>query len=181
MPTTARRPAAQQERQRLQARRLRAAELFTAGVRQAEVARQLGVSRQSVHLWHRRWQAEGADGLRSRGPTGPAPRLSDSQLHQVEQALLKGAGANGFVGELWTLDRIATVVERLTGVRHHPAWVWALLRHRLGWSVQRPVRRAAERDQAAIDRWVKDDWPRIKQTPIGAEPAWSSLTRPRSA
>ena len=67
MPTIARRPAARQERQRLQARRLRAAELFTTGVRQAEVARQLGVSRQSVHLWYQRWQADGADGLRSRG------------------------------------------------------------------------------------------------------------------
>ena len=181
MPTIARRPAAQQQRQRLQARRLRAAELFAAGVRQAEVARQLGVSRQSVHLWHKRWQADGVDGLRSRGPTGPTPRLSDSQLHQVEQALLKGAGANGFVGELWTLDRIATVIERLTGIRHHPAWVWALLHHRLGWSVQRPVRRAAERDQAAIDRWVKERWPVIKQTPNDAAPAWSSSTRPRSA
>ena len=181
MPTITRRPAAQQERERLQARRLRAAELFATGVHQAEVARQLGVSRQSVHLWYRRWQAEGPDGLRSRGPTGPAPRLSDGQLHQVEQALLKGAGGNGFVGELWTLDRITVVVERLTGVRHHPAWVWALLRYRLGWSVQRPVRRAAERDQDAIDRWVKDDWPRIKQTPNDAEPAWSSSTRPRSA
>jgi transposase len=108
MPTIARRPAADQERRRLQERRLRAAELFATGVRQAEVARRLGVSRQSMHLWYRRWQAEGVDGLRSRGPTGPAPRLSDGQLHQVEQALLQGAGANGFVGELWTLDRIAT-------------------------------------------------------------------------
>jgi transposase len=72
------------------------------------------------------------------------------------------------------------VIERLTGVRHHPAWVWALLQHRLGWSVQRPRRRAAERDQAAIDRWVKKDWPRL-QTPNGAEPAWSSSTSPRSA
>jgi transposase len=181
MPTIARRPAAQQQRERLQARRLRAAELFAADVRQAEVARRLGVSRQSVHLWYRCWQAAGADGLRSRGPTGPAPRLSDSQLHQVEQALLQGASANGFVGELWTLDRITTVVERLTGVRHHPAWVWALLRHRLGWSVQRPVGRAAERDQPAIDRWVKEAWPRIKQTPNDAEPVWSSSTSPRSA
>jgi transposase len=181
MPTIARRPAAQHERERLQARRLGAAELFAIGVRQAEVARRLGVSRQSVHLWFQRWQADGADGLRSRGPTGPTPRLSDARLHQVEQALLKGAGANGFVGELWTLNRIATVIERLTGVRHHPAWVWALLRHRLGWSVQRPVRRAAERDQAAIDRWVKERWPVIKQTPSDAEPAWSSLTRRRSA
>jgi transposase len=181
MPTVARRPAAQRERDRLQARRLRAAELFTAGVRQAEVARQLGVSRQSVHLWHQRWRAAGTDALRSQGPTGPTPRLSDHQLRQVEQALVKGAGANGFAGELWTLDRIATVIERLTGVRHHPAWVWALLRHRLGWSVQRPVRRAAERDQDAIDRWVKVRWPRILQTPNDAEPAWSSSTRPRSA
>jgi transposase len=103
MPTIARRPAAQQERQRLQARRLRAAELFATGVRQVEVARQLGVSRQSVHLWYRHWQADGADGLRSRGATGPTPRLSDRQLHQVEQVLLQGAGANGFVGELMLL------------------------------------------------------------------------------
>ena len=97
-------------------------------------------------MWHARWKAGGVDALRSRGPTGPAPKLSDAQLSQVEQVLLEGPTANGFVGELWTLDRIATVIERLTGVRHHPAWVWALLHHRLGWSVQRPVRRAAERD-----------------------------------
>jgi hypothetical protein len=100
MPTIARRLAAQHEPDRLQARRLRAGELFVAGVRQAEVARRLDVSRQSVHLWHQRWQAAGADGLRSRGPTGPAPRLSDVQLRRVEQALLRGAGSNGFVGEL---------------------------------------------------------------------------------
>ena len=181
MPTIARRPAAQQERERLQARRLRAAELFAVGVRQAEIARQLGVSRQAVSLWHAAWQSGGSTALRSRGPTGPTPKVSDAQLTQVERALLEGATASGFIGELWTLDRIATVIERLTGVRHHPAHVWALLRHRLGWTVQRPKRRAAERDQAAIDRWVAEDWPRIKQTPRGAEPVWSSSTRARSA
>jgi transposase len=181
MPTIPRRPAAQQERERLQARRLRAAELFAAGVHQAEVARRLGVSAQAVSVWHGRWQAGGTDALYSRGPSGPAPRLSDAQLATVEHALLEGATASGFVGELWTLERIAAMIERLTGVRHHPAHVWALLRYRLGWSVQRPVRRAAERDQDAIDRWVAEDWPRIKQTPNGAEPAWSSSTRARSA
>jgi len=181
MPTVPRRPAAQRHRDQLEARRLRAAELFAAGVRQAEVARQLGVSAQAVSVWHRCLKASGTDGLRSRGPGGPAPRLSDQQLAEVEQVLLKVATANGFVGELWTLERIAVVIERLTGVRHHPAHVWALLRHRLGWTVQRPARRAAERDQDAIDRWVKQDWPRIKQTPNGAEPAWSSSTKARSA
>jgi transposase len=181
MPTVPRRPAAQQERDRLQARRLRGAELFAAGVRQAEVARQLQVSAQAVSVWHARWKEGGAEALRSRGPSAPAPRLSDQQLATVEQALLEGAAANGFVGELWTLDRVALVIERLTGVQHHPAHVWALLRHRLGWSVQRPVRRAAECDQDAIDRWVMERWPRIKQTPNGAEPDWSSSTRPRSA
>jgi transposase len=181
MPTLARRPAAHHERERLQARRLRAAELFAIGVRQSEVAHQLGVSPQAVSIWHARWRQGGTDALRSRGPSGPAPRLSDAQLVQVEDALLEGATANGFVGERWTLERIALAIDRLTGVQHHPAHVWALLHHRLGWSVQRPRRRAVERDQAAIDRWVKQRWPAIKQTPNGAEPARSSSTNPRSA
>jgi transposase len=102
MPTTSRRPTARQERERLQVRRLRAAELFTVGVRQAEVARQLGVSRQSVHSWYGRWQADGTQGLLSRGPPGPAPKVSDAKPEQVERVLLEGATANGFVGELWT-------------------------------------------------------------------------------
>jgi transposase len=181
MPTVPRRPAAQRERDRLEVRRLRAAELFATGVRQAEVARQLEVSAQAVSVWHAGWQTGGTDALRSRGPSGPTPRLSDAQLATVEQALLGSPTAHGFTGELWTLDRIAIVIERLTGVRYHPAWVWAVLRHRLGWTVQRPRRRAAERDQAAIDRRVKERWPRILQTPNGAEPAWSSSTSPRSA
>jgi transposase len=122
MPTVPRRPAAQRERDRLEARRLRAAELFAAGVRRAEVARQLEVSAQAVSVWHRRWRAGGSQALHSRGPSGPTPRLSNAQLAQVEQALLEGAGAHGFVGELWTLDRVATVIEHLTGVQHHPAW-----------------------------------------------------------
>jgi transposase len=151
MATLARRPAAQQERERLQARRLRAGELFAIGVRQAEVARQLGVSPQAVSVWHARWRAGGLDALRSRGPTGPDPKVSDVQLAQVEHALLKGATANGFVGELWTLDRIATVIERLSEVRHHPAHVWALL-HTIGWagacSAQRGVLPSATRPRS---------------------------------
>jgi len=176
MPTVPRRPAAQRERDRLQTRRLRAAELFATGVRQAEVARQLEVSAQAVSVWHARWQSGGPEALRSRGPSGPTPRLSDAQLATVEQALLKGPTAKGFTGELWTLDRIGLVIERLTGVRHHAAWVWALLHHRLGWSVQRPERQAKERDEEAIARWVAHEWPRIKKGHAQTRPGLSSST-----
>jgi transposase len=115
MPTVPRRPGAQRARDRLQARRLRAAELFAAGVRRAEVARQLEVSAQAVSVWYGRFKAGGIEALRSRGPSGPTPRLSDDQLATVEQALLEGATAHGFAGELWTLDRIALVIERWRG------------------------------------------------------------------
>jgi transposase len=158
MPTAPRRPQAHRKRQQLQARRLRAAELFAAGIHPAEVARQLGVSRQAASTWHAAWRTGGTSALASRGPTGPT--------------------VHGFEGELWTLDRIAKVIWRLSGVRHHPAHVWALLCYRMGWTVQRPRRRAAERDQAAIDHWVKIDWPRIKKTPGGARRPSSFSTSP---
>jgi transposase len=103
------------------ARRLQAAELFAQGRTQAEVARQLGVSCQSAHIWHARFEQGGVDTLRSRGLTGPDPKLSTAQLAKVEEALLQGARANGFDTDLWTLERIAVVITQLSRVRHHPA------------------------------------------------------------
>ena len=132
MPTT-RRPSPADERAAREARRLRAAELFAQGHTQAEVANQLGVSRQSAHVWHTRFQQGGVDSLRSRGPSGPDPKLSAAQLARVEQALLQGARANGFDTDLWTLERVAVVICQLTGVRYHPGHVWVSLRHRFGW------------------------------------------------
>ena len=114
MPTT-RRPDPAQQRADLEARRLQAAELFAQGRTQAQVAHQLGVSRQSAHIWYARFQQGGVDALRSRGPTGPDPKLSDTQLAKVEEALLQGAMANGFDTDLWTLERVAVVIPQLTG------------------------------------------------------------------
>ena len=175
MPTI-RRPDPAEVRAAREARRLRAAELFALGRTQAEVARDLGVSRQSAHVWHTRFQEGGVDALRSRGPTGPDPKLSAAQLATVEQALLQGAQANGFDTDLWTLERIAVVITQLTGVRYHPGHVWVILRRRLGWSVQRPERRAMERDEEAIGRWVAHEWPRIKKGPPQNRPGSSSST-----
>jgi transposase len=175
MPTT-RRPSPQAERAAREARRLRAAELFAQGRSQAEVARTLGVSRQSAHLWHARFEQGGVDALRSHGPTGPNPKLSDAQLAKVEQALLAGAMANGFDTDLWTLERVAVVITQLTGVRHHPGHLWSILRGRLGWTLQRPERRASERDEQAIQRWVQQAWPRIKKGQPPNRPGSSSST-----
>jgi transposase len=150
------------DHQHLEARRLRAAALFTAGVGQAKVARQLGVTRQSVHRWHDRWKLGGAQELRSRGPTGYPPRLSGQDLERLTKLLLQGATANGFTGEVWTVARIRQLIQREFGVVYHPSHVWWLLRRRLGWSPQRPVRQARERDQAAVSQWVVQHWPRIK-------------------
>ena len=175
MPTT-RRPDPAEERAALEARRLQAAELFAQGHTQAEVARALGVSRQSAHVWHTRFEQGGVDALRSRGPTGPDPKLSDAQLAKVEQALLAGAMANGFDTDLWTLERVAVVITQLTGVRYHPGHVWVILRRRLGWSLQRPERRASERDEEAIQHGVAHEWPRIKRGRAQHRPGSSSST-----
>src|SRR6266511_6096468 len=100
---------------------MQAGALFAAGRSQAEVARTLGVARQNVSRWHARWQAGGLQALASRGPTGTAPRLSEQQLAAVDQTLRKGARAHGFdTNDHWTLARIATVIQRLTGTRYIP-------------------------------------------------------------
>jgi transposase len=170
------RKRAAQERAARQARRERAAELFAQGRTQAEVARQLEVSRQSASRWHGGWQAAGATGLQSRGPTGRRPKVADEQLEAIEQALLEGALAHGFATDVWTLDRIAVVVQGLTGVALSNPSVWRLLRGRLGWSVQRPQRQAKERDEEAIQHWVAHEWPRINKGRTQHRPGLSSST-----
>jgi transposase len=171
----ARRRGARQRAER-QARRERAAELFAQGRTQAEVARELDVSRQSASRWHARWQADGTAALGTRGPTGRRPKVPDSALEPIEQALLKGALAHGFPTDVWTLERIALVIQGLTGVALSTPSVWRLLRHRLGWTVQRPTRQAKERDEQAIQHWVAHEWPRIKRGPPRNRPGLSSST-----
>jgi transposase len=143
---------------------MRAAALFEQGVFSAEVARRLGVSHQVVSDWRAAWQRAGRDALRAAGRAGRPPKITDDQRVQIEAALARGAKANGYPVDLWTLPRVAEVIERVTGVAYHPGHVWHILREQLGWSWQRPARRAVERDDAAIARWIKQRWPQIKST-----------------
>ena len=72
----------------------------------------------------------------------------------MQVALLAGPKAHGFSTDMWTLARVAQVIERVAGVSS-PSQTWLILRQRLGWTRQRPARRAGERDQQAIEAWVK--------------------------
>ena len=107
----------------------------------------MGVSRVSAMRWYRAWRKGGLAALATARPLGRPARLSAQQISRVEQQLLKGAAAHGYSTDLWTLPRMAVVIERKTGARYHPGHVWRVLQ-RLGWSLQRPARRARERARA---------------------------------
>ena len=95
---------------------------------------------------------------------GPKARLSVEQLRHLESELLRGPLAHGYRTDLWTLERMAYLIKQFFGVSYHPGHVYKILRG-LGWSCQKPERRAKERDQAAIQRWLQKDWPPIKKGP----------------
>jgi transposase len=150
----------------LEARRLQAATLFSRGLTQAAVARRLQVSRTSTLRWYRAWRRHGRRALQAAGRAGRKPRLDARTRQRLATALLAGATAWGFTTNLWTLERVRTVIWKTCRVRYHSHHVWRVLRA-LGWTRQRPARRAQERDEVAITGWVRGRWPEVKKTPVG--------------
>ena len=147
----------------LEKRRKEAVRMLKAGTRQAEVARVLGVSRQSVSRWYKDWQRGGIKAVKAAGRSGRKPRISAGDLKKIDTALRKGARANGFTTDLWTLRRVAKVIEAITGVHYHQGHVWRILRHIMGWSLQRPAKRAKERNEEAVKVWGSQR-PPLRQT-----------------
>ena len=148
----------------LERRRLRAIDLLREGHQPVEVARMVGVDRRSVRRWKAAFQKEGVEGLRARPAPGRPPRLSCEAKKELAEALSAGPIASGFSTELWTCPRVARLIDERFGVRYHPDHVCRLL-HSLGWSPQKPQRRAQERDEDEIRRWVRTEWPEVKKTP----------------
>jgi transposase len=146
----------------LEARRRRAIALLAAGQQPVEVARQLGVDRRSVRRWHAAYRQEGEDGVKARPAPGAPSKLTADQQIELVQHLLAGAEASGYPTDLWTCPRVADLIWRAYGVRYHVDHVGRLL-HGLGFSPQRPERRAMERDEEAIQQWVGEDWPRLRK------------------
>jgi transposase len=150
----------------LEERRLRAHTLLKRGLTDAEVARELGVHRQSVGRWRKQIAEGGRAGLKKAGRAGRKSRLSESDLCKIERRLKQGPEALGYETGLWTLARIAELIREECGVKYHPRHIWWLL-GKMGWSCQRPAARALERDEVSIAQWKKKRWPRLKKKPSG--------------
>jgi transposase len=145
-------------------RRLRAWALHQEGWTGQRIAAALGVTAGAVSQWLKRARAGGADTLQRRLAPGPTRRLTVDQREHLPTLLAHGAEAYGFLGDVWTTPRIATVIQREFGVKYHPAHVGRLLRG-LGWSPQIPRERARQRDEAAIAAWTAEQWPALKKKP----------------
>lgn len=146
-------------------RRLRAWELYQEeGWPQKQIAAALGVTAGAVSQWIKRARAGGVAALRKRPRSGAPPKLTHQQRERLPEILRRGAPAYGFVGDVWTQERVAAVIKREFGVSYHVDHIGRLLRA-IGWSVQKPIERACERNDAAIERWRSEKWPLIKKKP----------------
>ena len=151
-----------QGRARREKLRLQAAQMFQQGIEPVKVARLLRVSTKSAYQWRRRWRAGGEAALASRGPGGAACRLSERQLARLRAALDLGPAAYGWrQDQRWTLARVTALIARLFHVRYTLRGTSYLL-HRMGFSPQVPVHRAAERDEAAIAAWRAETWAKVR-------------------
>lgn len=155
--------------EQLEARRLKALEMLRADANttQADVARELGVTRGAVAQWVTAYRRSGRKALGARPHTGRPPKLDRKVLKRLVPKLVKGATAHGFETDVWTTDRIAKVIRREFGVAYNPDHVGRLL-HQIGLSWQKPMVRAKERDEDAVRRWIHEEWPRLKKEPPGS-------------
>ena len=148
-----------------EARRLRAFDLHVNGWTGAAIAEALGASEGAVSQWLGRARSEGGrEALRSRTGAGRPPKLSQEQRARLPELLAEGPEHFGFRGKVWTRSRVAVVIRRVFGVTYSQSHVGRVLR-RLGFSWQKPARRAAQRDEQAIEQWRDEHWPRIKKKP----------------
>lgn len=145
-------------------KRLRAGRLLLRGKDCAEIASAVGVARQTVYTWKGLLDEGGMDALRAVPERGRPAQLDEQQLAAMRVSLLRGPTAHGFGTDLWTLKRVGAVIERLHGVRFGQTQVWRILGG-LGFSPQKPEKRAIERDESAVRSWKRNTWPALKKKP----------------
>ena len=153
----------------LEERRWRALRLLDKGHSLNEVGRMIGCAPSSVMRWRDMRRRRGKRGLKVGSSPGRPPKLGAKERRRLVTLLLKGATAHGYRTELWTTARIAELIEREFGVSYHRDHVGRLMRA-IGWSHQKPKKRALERSETTIEQWKRDEWPRVKKTPLGWVP-----------
>ncbi len=153
--------------------------MFAEGVTPAQVAVSLEVSQKSAYAWHRAWTAGGTSALASRGSPGRSAQLTQVQQDRLEQELVKGPAAAGYDDQRWTLARVAALIWKLFRVRYSLKGA-SLVLQRMGWTVQMPKARAAERDETAIAHWRRYTWAAVKDSRAGwARGSVSPTSRPK--
>lgn len=152
----------QQSKDWRERRRLRAFELYQQGWKQKDIADKLDVTQGAVSQWIKRGQTEGPQALKKRTACGAPRKLSWVQRAKLPRLLWRGAQSFGFTSDVWTCARIAQVIEQEFGVGYHPDYVGTLLKS-CGWSYQKPVCRAIQRDEAALAAWVEERLPALKK------------------
>ena len=145
-------------------KRVRAARMLQKGKGCAEVAQAVGVARQTVYTWKALLDEGGIDAVRAVRGRGRPAKLDEGQLAAVRAAIVQSPTEHGFGTELWTLKRVGAVIERLHGVRFSQPHVWRILGS-LGFSPQKPDKRAIERDEDAVRHWKRRTWPALKKKP----------------
>ncbi len=145
-------------------KRLKAGRMLLAGKGCTDVAKAVGVARQTVYTWKGLLDEGGIDALRAVPERGRPAQLDEQQLAAVRATLLRSPTEYGFGTELWTLKRVGAVIERLHGVRFGQTQVWRILGS-LGFSPQKPERRAIERNEDAVRNWKRRTWPSLKKKP----------------
>lgn len=147
-------------RQRLEARRLKAMRWHERGWTQYRIAKTLGVSFEAVSNWVETYEKRGSEGLKSKGAPGPRSRLTESDRRKIKAAILAGPREEGYATDLWTLERIAEVIRRKTKWRFKTTHTWRIVVS-LGFSCQKPERRAKERKEEAIRNWRARSFPPV--------------------
>ncbi len=151
----------------LLARRTKAVALLRRGHSYQAVARVVQSSISSLVRWMQSFRSKGKAGLKPRPTPGRPPEMSKPQKRELIGLLRRGARAAGYSTEMWTTRRVAEQIQRHWSISYHPGHVWKILTG-LGWSCQKPERRAIQRNPRKIRRWKQRDWPRIKKKPAAA-------------